>query len=817
VATITNLKFAIDSSWNGSGVTAARGDLKLLQQDLRRVQNTKIRVEVDVNDTSARAALRKLDNDTRNRAMEIRVDADTKFAEAQIDAAARDRHANIFVNTHGAIDEIDRLDSSMKRASSQSVELGTNASLGMRWARLGAMAFAASLVVLPGLIQTIGGALTVGLGGAFIAMGAVFHKENQAIKDGAKALGETFMASGRRASEGMIKPIVAGLADLRHHVIGLEPQFKKAFDGASQAIAPLVDGLAWMVENSMPGVVKAMQNITPVANGLRDGMANFGSQMSRMFAGMAEGADGLGRALNTTFTQIGVLMANFGVAAGQMADGGAALWDGFLKGFNNFVAGYLDGMVKMVQQNGPAFGQFWIDFGNAVGGFLREALPGIGRLGAAISEHLGPVIVNLLPPLGRLIGAMADALVPAIEKAGPIIQQIAEGLGWLMDWMARTGPVATGLAAAFVILNVAMRANPVILIVSSVIMLIGWLVSLEQRTQVFSNAWKSVTDSISGGTGVVGEWVQKLKDLFGPSFSEIFRKVKEAVSEAWDSIKTSFSGLMDQLRPLWNELKPVLAVIGGLLLGIGKIALDMIANGIKPAFRMFGEIISEIIQVIKGVVQVITGVIRFVKGVVEVIVGLVRAIAAFFTGNNEAFTNAMKVFRQGFTDIFAGIGKAFQGLWTIVTAVWDSITSIFRNGAQIVWGLVSGFVEGVVNFFKWLWDVLVGHSIVPDMINAIWDWFMWLPRKIIGIVSDFVGGVVNFFQWLWDRVTEKWNAFWTWYSGIWSGAWNWAKDFVGGVWDWIVGKWNGFWDWVGNKWNAFWGWFSGIFTNAWTQ
>lgn len=816
MATITNLKFAIDSSWNGSGVTAARGDLKLLQQDLRRVQNTKIRVEVDVNDTSARAALRKLDNDTRNRAMEIRVDADTKFAEAQIDHAARDRHANIFVNTHGAVDEIDRLDGSMKRASSQSVELGTNASMAMRFAKLGAMAFAASLIVLPGIIQTIGGALTIGLGGAFIGMAAVFHRENQGLIDAAKGLGDTFMESGKRASAGMVQPMIDGLRDLRQHVAGLEGQFKKAFDGASQAIAPLVDGLAWMVENSMPGVIKAMQNITPVANGLRDGMANFGTQMSRMFDGMAEGATGLGAALNSTFTQLGVLMANFGVAAGQMAEGGAALWDGFLKGFNNFVSGYLDGMVKMVQQNGPAFGQFWIDFGNAVGGFLRESLPGIGRLGAAISEHLGPVIVNLLPPLGRLIGAMADALVPAIEKAGPIIQQIAEGLGWLMDWMARTGPVATGLAAAFVILNIAMRANPVILIISSVIMLIGWLVSLEQRTQVFSNAWKSVTDSISSGGGAIGGWVQKLKDLFGPSFSEIFRKVKEAVSEAWDSIKTSFSGLMDQLRPLWNELKPVLAVIGGLLLGIGKIALDMIANGIKPAFRMFGEIISEIIQVIKGVIQVITGVIRFCKGVVEVIVGLVRMVAAFFTGNNEAFTNAAKVFRQGFTDIIAGIGKAFQGLWTIVTAVWDSITSIFRNGAQIVWGLVSGFVEGVVNFFKWLWDVLVGHSIVPDLLNAIWDWFMWLPRKIIGIVEGFVNGVVNFFTWLWDRVTEKWNAFWNWYFGVWSGAWNWARDFVAGIWDWLVGKWNGFWDAVGQRWNAFRDWLSGLWNTFWT-
>ncbi|WIC88890.1 tape measure protein [Rhodococcus phage Shagrat] len=841
MATITNLKFAIDSSWNGAGVTAARADLKLLQQDLRRVQNTKIRVEVDVNDTSARAALRKLDNDTRNRAMEIRVDADTKFAEAQIDHAARDRHSNIFVNTHGANDEIMKLDHSLKQASNSSVELGNSASIAMRWAKLGAMAFLASLVVLPGIIQTIGGALTVGLGGAFIAMGALFNKENQALKDGVKSLADTFMESGKRASAGMIQPMIDGLRDLRQHVIGLEPQFKKAFDGASQAIAPLVDGLAWMVENSMPGVIKAMQNITPVANGLRDGMANFGTQMSRMFDGMSQGAAGLGQALNSTFTQIGVLMANFGVAAGQMAEKGAALWDGFLKGFNNFVAGYLDGMVKMVQQNGPAFGQFWIDFGNAVGGFLREALPGIGRLAAAFSNILGPALRDLLPPLGRLVSKMADSLVPIMEKAEPVIMALVDGFVKIIDWLGKFAPVLGPVTAGIWLLNAAMNANPVVLLVTGIVLLTAGIVHLATETQFFQNLWKGapdwikapfekgadgtsqfsrgldgVKDKVSSVWTSMKDWGSKLGDLFGPSFQEIFRKVKEAVSEAWDSIRTSFSGLMDTLRPLWQELKPVLAVIGGLLLGIGKIALDMIANGIKPAFRMFGEIISEIIQVIKGVIQVITGVIRFCKGVVEVIVGLVRMVAAFFTGNNEAFTNAAKVFRQGFTDIIAGIGKAFQGLWTIVTAVWDSITSIFRNGAQIVWGLVSGFVEGVVNFFKWLWDVLVGHSIVPDLLNAIWDWFMWLPRKIIGIVEGFVNGVVNFFKWLWDQVTEKFNAFWNWYSGMWSSAWNWARDFVAGIWDWLVGKWNGFWDSVGQRWTAFRDWLSGLWNTFWT-
>lgn len=840
MATITNLKFAIDSSWNGAGVTAARGDLKLLQQDLRRVQNTKIRVEVDVNDTSARAALRKLDNDTRNRAMEIRVDADTKFAEAQIDHAARDRHSNIFVNTHGANEEILKLDNSINRVSSSSVEFGGRASMAMRWARIGAMLFAASLIVLPGIIQTIGGALTIGLGGAFIAMGAIFHMENEAIKSGAKELADTFMESGRRASQGMVQPMIDGMADLRHHILGLEDEFKKAFDAAAVAIEPLVDGVAWMVENSMPGVIKAMENILPVANGLRDGMANFGTEMSRMFAGMAEGAEGLGRALNTTFTEIGVLMANFGVAAGQMANEGAALWDGFLKGFNNFVSGYLDGMVKMVQQNGPQFGQFWIDFGNAVGDFLREALPGIGRLGGAFSEILGPAMDALGGPIGRLVSAFADSLVPILEKAEPIILALVDGFVKILDWLGQFAPVIGPAVAAVWLLNTAMSANPVVLLVAGIIALASGITYLATETEFFQNLWKGAPDWIkkpfdqgSEGTsgfsramdgvkdklgqfgGTLADFGRNLADLFGPSISEMWTKIQEGFSNAIEPVKESLRGLFEEIGPLWEAVKPFFTGLGAAIVGVGKIVLDILGNTIRPAMTMFGSVLSEIIQVVKGVIQMITGLFNLLKGGIQVIVGFFGMLVGFFTGNNEMITKSGEIFRKGWETIWNAIKKIFQGAWTIVTAIWDSIVAIFKNGAQIVWGVVSGFVEGVIDFFKWLWDVLVGHSIIPDLLTAIWDWFMWLPRKIIGIVEGFVNGVVNFFGWLWDQVTQKWNAFWGWFSKIWTDSWNQWREFVSGVWDWIVQKWNGFWDWIGQRWTSFRDWLSGLWNTFW--
>jgi phage-related protein len=58
-------------------------------------------------------------------------------------------------------------------------------------------------------------------------------------------------------------------------------------------------------------------------------------------------------------------------------------------------------------------------------------------------------------------------------------------------------------------------------------------------------------------------------------------------------------------------------------------------------------------------------------------------------------------------------------------------------------GFITGFVDGVVGFFTGLWDTLVGHSIVPDIINDIVQWFIDLPGLAAGALSDFIAAVTT--------------------------------------------------------------------------
>jgi hypothetical protein len=75
-------------------------------------------------------------------------------------------------------------------------------------------------------------------------------------------------------------------------------------------------------------------------------------------------------------------------------------------------------------------------------------------------------------------------------------------------------------------------------------------------------------------------------------------------------------------------------------------------------------------------------------------------------------------------------------------------------------------VGGIVDFFKWLWKMLVGHSIVPDIVKGIFKWFTKLK---------------DLPKWVYDKALKPlWQHF--------VDAWHKIQDNISGWWPWIKGK-----------------------------
>ena len=119
------------------------------------------------------------------------------------------------------------------------------------------------------------------------------------------------------------------------------------------------------------------------------------------------------------------------------------------------------------------------------------------------------------------------------------------------------------------------------------------------------------------------------------------------------------------------------------------------------------------------------------------------AFMTIWTPLKEAFDSIYNVFNDITNAIFGSskegsmmvtvLGWVKTGVKALATVIGWLLTPI-KWLAQAIGGvlkIVGSMIKGIVDIFKWLYDVIIGHSIVPDLVYGIIKFFMMLPIRIL--------------------------------------------------------------------------------------
>jgi hypothetical protein len=335
--------------------------------------------------------------------------------------------------------------------------------------------------------------------------------------------------------------------------------------------------------------------------------------------------------------------------------------------------------------------------------------------------------------LTGLAGA-AGAVGLAVKKLSPIIANsnlgaflalLKEGNGFLPSlavWFPKLSGAIGGAAEAVGTFVGGLSAGTLGLIAAGVVAVASAAYFLyENWEEVVATVKRFFQENIVPKLDSIKESWEKIKECLAPlapiieKIGEFFKPVVEWVKKAADAVGDFFKKF-----DLWDGVKKVIEVIGGVVFGV-------FSGTIAGA-------ISAVVTIIEGFVQAISGIVQIVSGVVEALVKL-------FSGDLQGAWDAVKKIGKGIVDVFVGLYKA------VVAPIGE-------------------FFDGVTAWFIKLWDELVGHSIVPDTINAIVEWFTSLPSKIFGSVQNFVTGIVDRFKNLGADLSAK-------FSSAWSAVKNW--------------------------------------------
>lgn len=505
-------------------------------------------------------------------------------------------------------------------------------------------------------------------------------------------------------------------------------------------------------------------SMSEVIKAVSAGKINFETFQKAMEGGLG------GAALSSGKTFSGA-MANVGAALGRL---GAQVLGGVfskLPGLLNESIGSLDTLAPVAKQVGEVLGT---GFGKAVGlvqtfvgqlqtgtgpgGVFRQVVADIGKA-LLIMFDSGMKVISFMKEhqalsesLAISMGALllvtqAHATVLAVQAAGGLVAYISQ---------INIVQTATSVWAAVQwVLNSALLANPIGIVVVAVAALVAGIIIAYKNSETFRDivgaAWAGVQVAIGAVAGwitgtvvpwIVGAWnsissgAQTLLGYIQTAWSGIMAAIQPVgawitgtlvpwLAGAWNNITTGAKILWDDTVTIWNGIKATLDVVG-----------SWINNTFGPSFRTFQALVEFVFKAIEILI------LAFWELVV---------LPAF----------------QGVQVAISDLGAVFNGLWNnVISPVFNFIANaarvVFQTELQIAFLAVQVALQALGAVFNWLyanvkavWDgAVVVVKAAWTAIQAIWSaltaglqvlggWFSDLYAKYIKPAWDSIGAAIK--------------------------------------------------------------------------
>src|SRR6266567_2036034 len=315
---------------------------------------------------------------------------------------------------------------------------------------------------------------------------------------------------------------------------------------------------------------------------------------------------------------------------------------------------------------------------------------------AAIQAVFIAVGTQLLPKLTDLLG-----------KIIPVVQQFA---AWVTNAKPLSGFINMVAGALQAVFDPAKKANAQMVPLTDTFDRAKGVI---KAVGTFLSPLADTFDRASGSIKSIKNNMQPMLDTFDRAKS-VMKSVKTEVNPLvpiFQALATAFNNVKNAAIAVWNFLVP-----------IGK----FIAKTLAPYFKQIGFIINTVLipawnAFVKAIQPYLPVLLLLAK-----IVGVILVAALILVG-------ATILLVVGAVLLVIGIFLA------LVAAVLFATTWVHD---KIKW-----LVDTVVGFFKWLWKMLVGGSIIPDIVNGILSWFGKLKNELNVIVSFII-------KW----ISDQWNT-----------------------------------------------------------
>ncbi len=455
------------------------------------------------------------------------------------------------------------------------------------------------------------------------------------------------------------------------------PRIKMIFDAIPSAISAIVP--------QIPGILKA------ILPGLLAGAIS-------LVAGLIQALPGILSALkDAVLAAIQAIIDQVAAKAPGLAAPLQSAFDG-IKALIDTLAGNFDKVAIAVGGLAAAFGAIsflsFIGQGGSVLGVLKGLYSATIGLGVAKAKDIAlSAALNLMYAKDAVVKGLATAKTIALAAA------------------------QKGAAAAQWLINAAMNANPIGIVITLIAALVAAFVLLWNNNEGFRNffigMWNQIQTVFSGVVTWLGEQLTNIAQWFTDTWNTVSNAVTTAVNAVSSVINAVFGAIVTYINTVVNTWKTVLTTV----------------------WTVIKTVITTRIKAIKTVITTVFNAVKtFISAVWN---GIKTVISTVWNGIKSVVTNAVKAVKSVVTSVFNAVKSVVTSIWngikSVTSSVWNGIKTAVTNVVKGIKSTVTSVFNGVKSTVTSVWNGIKKAITTP--INAAKSSVSSAINKIKSIVN----------------------------------------------------------------------------------
>lgn len=548
--------------------------------------------------------------------------------------------------------------------------------------------------------------------------------------------------------------------ELNQNGFGKYASFAQQAKDATQGIGTAMENVQNRVAKAVQKVIEAVgvENIAGAINGFSSQFGKIGDAAAGMVTGVkgwfgkaAQAAQPLVSIWQSDFGQLGVYLK--GLASNAQAFGGSLLdvvtngggLQNFLTGLNNIISPLVNWWIALTRNVSIFIGTLSDSGGvQAFLASLSELWKGLTQLGQGLADAVTGFLAvgqngGAAASIGQLVGDAFNAAAPFVEKLASTLQSLG-------DWASEHGDairtVIAGIAGGFAafktaslisaavtalksfdvaakiaaagqwVLNAAMNANPIVLVVTAIGALVAALVWFFTQTETGRKAWASFTSFLSSAWQSVVSFVTSLGQNIANFFTQTIPNAIQSVIQWFQQLPSAIG-----------------TALSNLITSIGTWAVSFGQSALQAGQQFLANLGTFFVQLPGNIWNWLTSTVASVASWVAQLGS--QAISA----GQQFLANLGSYISQVPGRIGAGLSGAISAVGSFASRM---ASGALRAGQQFLSNLVNTLASIPGRM------VSIGSQIVHGIINGITGSIGKVGSAILGGVKDAISGVKNF-------------------------------------------------------------------------